>query len=408
MSSATRHLGPEEIAGYRQRTLAPADLLRVDDHLAGCGACRDRVSDAARATRAVEAIRVSLANAAAASEHPSPEEIAALVDGTADDVDRELMEAHLEGCERCARDADDLRTLRAELSPAHPAPRGARPRRWPAYAAIGALAAVLSGVFVWTGTSRRTAVPAPRTADAPAPAQASAPPAAAPRLTLKDGGRTLTLQHDGTVSGLPLRAAESEAVRLALDEGRLPPPPSSVPLAGAEGTLMAAPARPPAVRLLRPIATAVEADRPLFEWTTLAGAATCLVSVFDEEFEKVAESPPLTAGRWQPPTALARGRTYQWQVRAATPAGEIVAPSPPSREARFHVLSQADADRLAEMRERLGDSSLALGILLAGAGVLDAAEDALARGAAANPDSPVPLTLLNQLRDQRMRPAGRR
>lgn len=403
MSSDPRHLEPEEIAAYRQRTLSPADLLRADDHLAGCGMCRDRLGDSARVTRAVAAIHRSLADADGALEHPPADQLAAFVDGGLDEVDRELIEAHLELCDSCAGDAEDLRALGSEIRSAHPPAAGPRARRWPAYAGIGALAAGLAGVLVWTGL-----LPVPgRGPDPPATHAPSgappphAPPTAPPRLTLSDGSVGLTLHADGTLSGVPLREDEAEAVREALEEGRIAIPSGVRALAGSRGTLMAVPSTSPALRVLRPVATAVESDRPVFEWTTLPGAATFVVSVFDEDFEKVAESPPLTGGSWQPSRALARGRTYQWQVRAETAGDQMVAPSPPSPEARFQVLPRTEADRLAEVRARLGDSPLALGILLARAGVLDSAEGALAQGVAANPGALEPARLLERVRAAR-------
>ena len=38
-----RHLFPEQFEGYRRRTLSPADLLEVDDHLSDCARCRDHL-----------------------------------------------------------------------------------------------------------------------------------------------------------------------------------------------------------------------------------------------------------------------------------------------------------------------------------------------------------------------------
>src|SRR3972149_6117352 len=40
------HLSAEHLEGYRQRTLAPRELLAADDHLAACEVCRQQLRDA--------------------------------------------------------------------------------------------------------------------------------------------------------------------------------------------------------------------------------------------------------------------------------------------------------------------------------------------------------------------------
>lgn len=42
--SISRHVPEQDLQGYRQRTLPPARLLAVDDHLAACDICRTRLA----------------------------------------------------------------------------------------------------------------------------------------------------------------------------------------------------------------------------------------------------------------------------------------------------------------------------------------------------------------------------
>jgi hypothetical protein len=164
----------------------------------------------------------------------------------------------------------------------------------------------------------------------------------------------------------------------------------------------------PGFQPLLPLATAVETDRPTFEWTHVPGATVYVVSVFDLDFDQVAESPPLVATRWRPDAPLARGRTYVWQVRASRADGEIVAPAPPAPEARFHVLSPTEAARLVGVRGRYRDFHLVLGVLLAEAGALDEAERELESLVTANPGRREPQRLLDVLREERAAVSGRR
>jgi hypothetical protein len=90
-----------------------------------------------------------------------------------------------------------------------------------------------------------------------------------------------------------------------------------------------------------------------------------------------------------------------WQVRALRGDEAIVAPAPPAPEARFRVLSQAEAARLADLRGRYADFHLVRGILLAQAGSLDEAERELASLVEANPGIAGAQRLLDSLREQR-------
>jgi len=402
-TSDTRHLSPEEMTAYQRRRLAPGDLLRVDDHLARCETCRGRLGGAERLGRAVGAIRADLESAVEPFEHPALEPIAAYVDGDLEEVERELIESHLAVCSSCAEDVAGLRAMRdPETGPASEA-RRKRSRGWLGYGVVAAVAAGLAGFVVWTGIQ-----PAPAPGDELARAEVAAVepppagPAAPPTLTLNDGGSTVTLSADGRVRGLPPLADEdAESIRVALEQGRLRLPPLIGDLRGPSGTLMSGASEASAFRLIRPLATGVETDRPTFEWTRLQHSTAYVVAVFDLAFNKVAESQPLADSVWQPPAPLARGRTYVWQVRALRGDEAIVAPAPPAPEARFRVLSQAEAARLADLRGRYADFHLVRGILLAQAGSLDEAERELASLVEANPGIAGAQRLLDSLREQR-------
>jgi hypothetical protein len=60
----------------------------------------------------------------------------------------------------------------------------------------------------------------------------------------------------------------------------------------------------------------------------------------------------------------------------------VIAPAPPRPEARFIVLDAAAAARLADLRARLSDQPIALGVLLANAGLVDDASREFDRAAA--------------------------
>lgn len=105
------HLTIETIKRYRLRRLLPAELLAVHTHAATCDECRTGLG-------AASDLESALAKACAEfvaddfddePEHLPYEQLVAYVDGTADEVEREISENHLAVCRECAGDVADLR-----------------------------------------------------------------------------------------------------------------------------------------------------------------------------------------------------------------------------------------------------------------------------------------------------------
>jgi len=94
------------------------------------------------------------------------------------------------------------------------------------------------------------------------------------------------------------------------------------------------------------------------------------VAVFDENFEKVMESPALTGTEWEPDRPLPRGRIYNWQVTATIGGKTVHAPTPPAPEARFQVVAQEIADQMEAARRDHPDNHVLLAALYAKAGAL--------------------------------------
>jgi hypothetical protein len=151
-------------------------------------------------------------------------------------------------------------------------------------------------------------------------------------------------------------------------------------------------------KLLAPVGVVIESAQPNLRWSALEGARSYTVTVYDSSLTEVAASDPLTTTRWSVPTALARGRTYVWQVRAVKDGGEVVAPPPAAARVKFKVLEQAKVEEVERARRSHAKSHLVMGLVYAEAGLLDEAArefDALLRD---NPKSPIARRLLRSLR----------
>jgi hypothetical protein len=141
-----------------------------------------------------------------------------------------------------------------------------------------------------------------------------------------------------------------------------------------EGTLLAGSAPERSWSVVAPAGTVVLTDRPWLKWQTVPGATRYVVSIFDTDFNKVASSPALTTGEWQPSAALPRGRSYSWQVTATVKGEAIRFPRPPAPEAVFRVLEAEKAAELEKVKQARAGDHLLLGILYSKEGLLDEAE----------------------------------
>jgi hypothetical protein len=129
--------------------------------------------------------------------------------------------------------------------------------------------------------------------------------------------------------------------------------------------------------------------------------ATFKVTVFDENLNKAVESESLINTEWTPSSALSRGQTYIWQVRASANNQEIVAPPPAAGRVKFKVLEQAKVDEIERAKKAYAKSHLILGLVYANAGLLDDAEREFNELIKANPQSTAARSLLRSLKAAR-------
>jgi anti-sigma factor RsiW len=112
-----KHVTAQQIDQYRDKAMPPEELLAFDRHLAECGECRKQLASSERVSKLLR----GLESAAAAPQHLSYDQMAAYVDGKSEEIDREIVESHVELCARCAAELGDLasfaQTMAAESEP---------------------------------------------------------------------------------------------------------------------------------------------------------------------------------------------------------------------------------------------------------------------------------------------------
>lgn len=417
------HLTEREIERYHRRDLSPSEIMTVCKHVTLCGDCRARMGSAAAVEGLYTILGPALHNEVLAEpSHLSPDCLAAYTSGSLNQVDSEVVEAHLDFCARCRAEIQELKMIKSALD----SERVRRPSaiNWLTNSSVIArAAAALVIVFLTvmiiithnetrnlrselnavrqTGdelsrlkgelSETRTQLEELRLATAlTSHAELS--------VALQDASGTIGLDKQGNVTGLGLIGEPyNMLVVKALTTGRPATPTWLRELTVRDKSLMGesglAPFRP-----LEPSGVVVASDRPVFRWSPLAGATSYRVVVSDSSFGQVATSEELQTTEWTPPKALPRGVTYRWSIRAVKDGKETVAPAPPLPQARFRVLDKARLAEVNRARRDHGNSHLLMGAVYANAGLVEDAEREFEALVRANPRAAIPEKLLANIK----------
>lgn len=241
-----------------------------------------------------------------------------------------------------------------------------------------------------TATVTATATPLPTPSETP-----TAPLVA----QLQDGQQLIALNQQGELSGADhLPPAYQQMVKEALTTQRLERSASLTGLHSSANVLRGSDEQGNTFALLQPVGKVVRTPRPMFRWSSLAGASSYVIEIYDAQFNLVASGPRLTKTNWTATQSLPRDQIFSWQVKAEKDGQEIKAPQANAPQATFRVLSQTKANELAQAQRKFGASHLTLGLLYAEAGLLDEAEQEFRALQKANPSSPLARRLLANVR----------
>lgn len=404
------HLTTELLAKYRRRECTPEELLRLDDHLRACERCLAEFSSHFEVTGGVLALAANLRSPEAV-DHPN---LQPYLSGVLDEIDRELVESHLEFCSACQDQKSLLESRRRArvrflgyLGAALDAIRSFEvPVRshWPAMATGMAMLLLLSAVFWLKPWERRDPEVAlsRKSPSIETPQKSPVTPNVVeePLLAITDNGVRITLTRPGDIEGLEQLSPRMREFLEPIIRTRAIGIPSPE-LSGKSAALMGDQAGPGAFRLISPVGRIVDSVRPAFRWQSMTGAAGYIVSIYDPEYREVAVSPVISETRWTPGLNLRRGQTYLWQVTARLEDGDVRAPAPNEPEAMFRVLDGYWAGRIAEARGNYQGSRLLLGSIYAKAGMIEEAERELRELVKSNPESDFARRLLDEVIEAR-------
>lgn len=416
------HLTEQEIELYRRRETKHGDRRIIAGHLAVCDDCLRRVVDYEHSVVAFNAL--SEAFLPAVDEKPfhlSNAELARYSANVATSADRVICESHLEICEQCS---EELGLLTA----GHAAGQMKSKRRagwlhaWgltPARVtvAIALLGFMVFAIVLWRQRSSVT----PREESArtnsqgqlasSSPLPSSSNPATqtdnsdqSNLASLKDSDREIRLDQGGKLTGLDeFDESAQKMARAALAGEALAKPSVLDDLASPNIKLLGDSPSETAFQLIGPLGRTVTEQRPNLKWRELKGATSYVVSLFDNNFNRVAESPPLSKPTWRLAVPLQRGQTYSWEVTAVKDGKEITAPVAPAPRAQFRVLEADKLNALTKLKGQRPASHLALGLTYARLGLIPEAESEFRQLVKENPDSALAKRLLRTVQSWQTR-----
>jgi hypothetical protein len=411
----SEHLSQSQLAGYYGRTLYPDELLAVDTHLASCDECYERLT---RIRPGAE--KLAIGRAFESGEEPFhldyDQHLAPYIDGTANDIDREIVDSHVAVCSKCAAELRDLIAFKEQPVVAITGDVRTSSKRWlPQWRLLSAPAwatGVVIAVFVLTlavlfWTMYPTSRPVQKVETRPSPAPTahadentpSLPPREEPLIVLNDADGKVTVNQQGRLEGLnELPADLRESVEKALATRQLRASPALTGWTTGAANLRSELEQRSTFAPLSPTDVVIETDRPAFRWRGLEAAHDYIVTVYDDKLRKVATSGPVNGTEWTTPTALERGVIYSWQISALKDGERVVSPKPPLPEARFRILDQAAVDTLAKLKKSAGGSHLVLGVFYWKHGLIHESLREFRALAKANPNSTAVKELLTSLR----------
>lgn len=369
-----QHPAVHLIEGYFHRTLPPADMLSVGDHLAQCPSCRSSLETMGPSGSSAHDFEPFLASDFA--EHLSQHEI---VDAARQIPLRPSAQEHLERCSLCR---GELRDVQSSYTPSvepvlPPPPPRANIRRF-VWFVVGVF---VLAIVVWKSI----------------PKFVHKVKAAKPIIfaRIHDGDHDIGLDEDGNLSGQePMPLQYSEMLAGVLHADTMP-----APSVGAGNT----------GRSSEPVQVGTAFDaisprnemtliQPTFRWNPQPGADSYTVEVYDMLGRLVVSSPAIKDTQWTPQRAalnLASG--YFWQVKATTPRGILIAPDPSLSKATFTVTDLESSTSIENAQRNFAGDPLLLAVLYAKAGMRSQAIAQLHILEKQNPDSPLVHGLVNSL-----------
>lgn len=330
------HLEKSDIERYGLKELSAAESADIVRHLALCAECMKEFRDMFPRLTAIDEVFLPFFD----QDDDEPfhlefeEHLRRYVDDDIDELDKEIVEGHIQDCSYCAAMLRDLQEFRERLNLRAAIETKQRPgffgrlyfaaiyRRF--VLAFAIIFMIGAGTAVWylysTLGSREIAI------------------VAEPEITNSENN-AMAYDH-------PIDNSRSEAETPHVPEAKLKFTPLKLPkfIAGLRieplGTLRGESTVMP-IFITSANGVALR-DAPILSWRAVPGVSTYEVSIFDENDDRVGGVEKLSAASWTSPN-LAKGKIYKWQVTADKTGAEE---AKYIGKGSFYVVSSKDEARI--------------------------------------------------------------
>jgi hypothetical protein len=363
------HLSEEEIQKYHTRALSPSELLELDEHMESCADCSSRLLPEDVFDARVTSLQNDL-QSAEDEDHLEYEQIIGYLKNTLSKTDQEVAEKHLQSCSTCTAEAQDLAHFRRVMQ---------KREKSRTFIRVAGIAAALVGIAIAARLFFQSSEPV--------------------AFVINDGQNQIAFNKEAHIidKNLNIGTIEQQQLQSAFQGKGLAKPSALQDLQGKNGVLLSDEPTNKNFELLGPVATVVSTDRPTFRWKAAEGISDFSISIYDTNFNPVANSPITNQKQWTIETPLERGKVYLWIVSGHLGEKIIKAPVPPAPEAKFEVLSAGDFQKLNQHKLEYGQSHLLLGLYALQLGLIDDAGQEWSQLSKENPNSKEVKMLLESL-----------
>ena len=393
----TEHVTEADRKLFAQGILPAGEMLLIAGHLENCSDCSlSHGLESRSIPRTLSNARGSLTGFVT-GRHLDYQEFSGYLDNYLVEHEIREIELHLSLCRDCLEELESLKNQRMEdvrYSP--PAGLRARSFKFPEFrlpplylAAIAAVTAAILGAgayYLFSIRAARNASDLIVNKPVPAAVEKSISPRSEQQSAEAAGLKSARSARSGSGSSdspiLNLNQLKLDITRIQ-NGGELAEPQPLTELDIGDLSERGEPDNSINLRLGSPRRTRVRDQSPVFRWTSDKTQASFVVTVVDEMFNPVAESPQLPVAEWRIDKQLKRGSVYIWQVTAFLPHQK--SPISQSSMVKFKVISNHQLNDLKVAEGRLM-SPIERGIFYYKSGMLDEARSEIGRYISENPE----------------------
>jgi hypothetical protein len=400
----SEHLEKNLLQRYGQRQLGSAELISVITHLESCELCYAEFSEMfPQIIRTTAEFNQTIINRNEPFHLDYDEHLRPYIDETNNEIDREIIESHLENCSSCSHQVRDLREFKESLELKKLKQEIAEKAKESVWTKLGGwfmvntkflafasllIALGIFGLFAFFNSGNQiievknlpnTNVAVPIQIPTATPAIKVVTPT--PIVETNINKPTPTVKNVNVATPMPIPTITPQRIELA--ELKLP------------NYLKDLRTKPDNLRgnndgksenitIISPNGKVIRETSPTLNFTKVEGVESYEISVYDGATQIKKDT--ISTNSWQIPVNLPKGKLYEWQVFAKSGDKNYLG------QGKFYLVSQADENKIRQAKD-----SLQRGKAFAEAGLLDEAKRQFLQYLKQNPSSQTVKKSLQQI-----------